>query len=87
MCHVFKPYRLQIKVRHGLQLRGKNIPQVPDSGTSQYWPILEYVWCAVLSNSGYFHGIEQASVILKLTILEQEYDPVSSKTRVPVSVS
>ena len=42
--------------------------------TYQYWPILVYL-----------HGLEHESIILKLTILKQEYGPVLSNTRFPIS--
>ena len=58
----------------------EKIFQVQDTGMSQYWPILEHfgvpVYCPILV---YLHGLEQASIILKLTILEQEYGPVWSR--------
>ena len=65
---------------------GKSILQVPDTGMSQYWSILEHFWCTSIARKmWYLHSLEYASVIQKLTILEHKNGLVLSNTRVPVS--
>ena len=56
--------------------RYRNVPVLVITGT-----FLVYQYCPIL------HGLEQASIIFKLTILEQEYGPVISNTRIPESKS
>ena len=62
-------------------------------------PDLQLIWAQSIQfyiNTGTFvvygilvflHGLGQASIILKLTILDKEYGPVLSNTHIPVSGS
>ena len=34
---------------HSILVFGKSILQVPDTGTSQYWSILEHFWCTSIA--------------------------------------
>ena len=60
--------------------QGKSILHVPDTGTSQYWWILEYFWCTSIA-----WKCDSGGVVQKLTILECKNGLVLSNTRVPVS--
>ena len=65
---------------------GKSILQVPNTGMSQYWSILEHFWCtSIAQKCDTYVFLEHASVIQKLTILEHKNGLVLSNTRVPVS--
>ena len=74
-------YRNAISWGHGYQKLYEEydfILQVPDTVTSQYTAtFLVYQYFPILV---YLHDVELASFILKFTILEQEYDPVSSNS-------
>ena len=57
-CHVFATsnYLMTINFFHALiiQIRlewhlGKSILQIPDTGRSQYWSILEHFWCTSIA--------------------------------------
>ena len=64
---------------------GKSILQVPDTGTSQYWWILEHFWCtSIVWKMWYLRSLERAGVIQTLTILECKNVVVLSYTRVLV---
>ena len=67
------------KTKQKQNKKGKSILQVPDTGTSQYWWILEHylkMW--------YLRSSEHTGVIQKLTILEHKNGLVLSNTCVPV---
>ena len=64
---------------------GKSILQVPDTGTSQYWWILEHFWCTSIAWKCDIYVLKRAGVIQKLTILEHKNGLVLANTRVPVS--
>ena len=62
---------------------GKSILQVPDTGMSQYWSILEHFWLyQYCPKMWYLHFSEHASVIQKLTILEHKNGLVLSNTHI-----
>ena len=63
---------------------GKSKLQVPDTGTSQYWWILEHFWCTSIAWKCDIY-ILYNGVIQNLTILELKNGLVLSNTRVPVS--
>ena len=68
------------------QTHGKSILQVPDTGMSQYWWILEHFWCTSIAwKCDILRSLERAGVIQNLTILERKNGLVLSNTRVPVS--
>ena len=53
----------------------KGILQVPDTGTSQYWWILEHFWCTSIAWKCDIHNsrsLEHSGVIQKLTTLERK---------------